>query len=107
MISIITGVSTLQNPVRLPDKTQALLVQNISAANTLGVNFTADTVKAITMEPKEFRTFSLVALNRQLDGRGEPRHYFKFIHIIAAAGTPWEISALDDVPSTMIGHEKQ
>lgn len=97
----------MQNPVRLPDKTQALLIQNISALNTLGFNFTADTVKAITMDPKEFRTVSLVALNRQLDARNEPRHYFRFIHLIAAAGTPWEISALDDLPSTMIGHEKQ
>jgi len=107
LIQIITGVSTLQNPVKLPDKTQALLIQNISTLNTLGFNFNADTVKGITMDPKEFRTVSLVALNRQLDARGEPRHYFRFIHLIAAAGTAWEISALDDVPSTMIGHEKQ
>ena len=107
MISIITGISTLQNPVKLPDKTQALLIQNISGSDTLGFNFTADTIKAITMDPKEFRTVSLVALNRQLDARGEPRHYFRFIHLIAAAGVPWEISALDDVPSTMIGHAKQ
>ena len=93
--------------MKLPDKTQALLVQNDHATNTLTVNFTADTTKGVTMAAKDFRTFSLIELNRQLDARGEPRQYFKFLHFIAAAGTTWEVTTLDDLPSTMIGHEKQ